>query len=112
MKWGLVILAAFFEVIWVVGLKHADSALTWTGTAIGIIVSFYLLMKATNSLPVGTVYAVFTGLGTAGTVLCEIILFHGEVKFAKLALIGVLLIGVIGLKLVTQDQPDKEGSKA
>jgi paired small multidrug resistance pump len=45
-------------------------------------------------------------------VLCEIILFHGEVKFAKLALIGVLLIGVIGLKLVTQDQPDKEGSKA
>lgn len=106
MKWGLVIFAAVFEVVWVTGLKHADSALAWSGTAAGIVISFYLLIKATSSLPVGTVYAVFTGLGTAGTVLCEIILFKEEVAPVKIVLIGVLLIGVIGLKLVTQDNPE------
>ncbi|ADV96320.1 multidrug efflux SMR transporter subunit YkkC [Bacillus subtilis] len=112
MKWGLVVLAAVFEVVWVIGLKHADSALTWSGTAIGIIFSFYLLMKATHSLPVGTVYAVFTGLGTAGTVLSEIVLFHEPVGWPKLLLIGVLLIGVIGLKLVTQDETEEKGGEA
>ncbi|MEW5068517.1 multidrug efflux SMR transporter subunit YkkC [Bacillus subtilis] len=112
MKWGLVVLAAVFEVVWVIGLKHADSALTWSGTAIGIIFSFYLLIKATHSLPVGTVYAVFTGLGTAGTVLSEIVLFHEPVGWSKLLLIGVLLIGVIGLKLVTQDETEEKGGEA
>ncbi|OBA09272.1 multidrug resistance protein SMR [Bacillus subtilis] len=112
MKWGLVVFAAVFEVVWVVGLKHADSVLTWGGTAVGIIVSFYLLMKATNSLPVGTVYAVFTGLGTAGTVLSEIILFHEPVGWPKFLLIGVLLIGVIGLKLVTPDESGEKGGEA
>ncbi|WP_339192431.1 multidrug efflux SMR transporter [Bacillus sp. FSL K6-1003] len=112
MKWGLVVMAAVFEVVWVVGLKHADSLLTWSGTAVGIIFSFYLLMKATSSLPVGTVYAVFTGLGTAGTVMSEMFLFHEPVGWPKLVLIGVLLIGVIGLKLVTQDEADEKGGEA
>ncbi|AUJ62057.1 multidrug efflux SMR transporter [Bacillus velezensis] len=112
MKWGLVVIAAVFEVVWVTGLKHADSALTWSGTITGIIISFYLLIKATDSLPVGTVYAVFTGLGTAGTVLSEILLFKEQADPAKIVLIGVLLIGVIGLKLVTQDKPETKEEKA
>ncbi len=112
MKWGLVVIAAVFEVVWVTGLKHADSALTWSGTITGIIISFYLLIKATDSLPVGTVYAVFTGLGTAGTVLSEILLFKEQADPVKIVLIGVLLIGVIGLKLVTQDKPETKEEKA
>ncbi|MEC1262431.1 multidrug efflux SMR transporter [Bacillus swezeyi] len=104
MRWGSVVLAALFEIFWVMGLKHADSAIEWIGTAIAVAASFYILVKAGEKLPVGTVYAVFTGLGTAGTVLCEIILFHEPADIAKLVLIGVLLSGVIGLKLVTNEE--------
>ena len=70
-----VFIAAFFEVLWVIGLKHADNFWTWTGTIIAIIISFYLMIMAGRKLPVGTVYAVFVGLGTAGTVLSEILFF-------------------------------------
>ncbi|KAA6453164.1 DMT family transporter [Bacillus swezeyi] len=104
MRWGSVVLAALFEIFWVMGLKHADSAIEWIGTAIAVAASFYILVKAGEKLPVGTVYAVFTGLGTAGTVLCEIILFHEPADVAKLVLIGILLSGVIGLKLVTIEE--------
>ena len=75
--WIKVFIAAFFEVFWVIGLKHADDFWTWTGTVIAIIISFYLMIMAGRKLPVGTVYAVFVGIGTAGTVFSEI-LFFGE----------------------------------
>ena len=106
--WVKVIIAAFFEVFWVIGLKHADDFWTWTGTVIAIIVSFYLMIMAGKKLPVGTVYAVFVGLGTAGTVFSDIVFFGEPFKIAKVILILVLLGGVIGLKLVTKDI-DKEG---
>ncbi|MEK5040430.1 DMT family transporter [Sporosarcina sp. FSL K6-3457] len=102
-NWMKVIIAAFFEVFWVIGLKHADDFWTWTGTVIAIIVSFYLMIMAGKELPVGTVYAVFVGLGTAGTVFSDIVFFDEPFKVAKVILILVLLAGVIGLKLVTKD---------
>ncbi|MCY8087125.1 multidrug efflux SMR transporter [Bacillus sonorensis] len=107
MRWGNVVLAALFEILWVVGLKHAGTAIEWIGTAFAVAASFYLLVKAGKNLPVGTVYAVFTGLGTAGTVLCEIILFNEPANLIKLLLIGVLLCGVIGLKLVTHEEKEE-----
>lgn len=107
-NWFKVVLAAFFEVFWVIGLKHADDFWTWTGTVIAIIVSFYLMIMAGKKVPVGTVYAVFVGLGTAGTVFSDIVFFGEPFKIAKVILILVLLGGVIGLKLVTKDI-DKEG---
>src|ERR1700740_112209 len=82
-QWLSVVIAAFFEVGWVIGLKHAGNALEWIGTAIAIFVSFYLLIKAGESLPVGTVYAVFVGLGTAGTVCADSLLFGEPWKLAK-----------------------------
>jgi paired small multidrug resistance pump len=102
--WLSVVIAAVFEVGWVIGLKHADSGLEWVGTAIAIFVSFYLMIKATRTLPVGTVYAVFVGLGTAGTVIAEILLFDAEVQALKMVLIALLLLGVIGLKLLSKDK--------
>lgn len=105
--WLSVVIAAFFEVSWVIGLKHADSALEWGGTLIAIIISFYLMIMAGRDLAVGTVYAVFVGLGTAGTVLAEIILFDAPVVFAKLALIVLLLSGAISLKMLS-NQKEKE----
>ena len=98
-----VFVGAVFEVGWVIGLKHAESLLEWSATIICIIVSFYLLIKAGESLPVGTVYAVFVGLGTTGTMLADIVLFGEALKIETIVLIVLLLAGVIGLKFVTPD---------
>ncbi len=106
--WIRVLVAAFFEVLWVIGLTHAEDLWTWLGTLISIYFSFYLLIRAGRDLPVGTVYAVFVGLGTAGTVISEIIFFDEPFHVGKLLLILILLAGVIGLKLVTEEN-DKNG---
>ena len=106
-NWIKVFVAAFFEVFWVIGLKHADGFWTWTGTVISIIISFYGMIMAGRKLPVGTVYAVFGGSGTAGTVLSEILFFGEPFKVEKALLILLLLAGVIGLKLVTKDKVQK-----
>lgn len=102
-NWMKVVIAAVFEVFWVIGLKHADGILEWSGTVLAIIVSFYMMIMAGKKLPVGTVYAVFVGLGTAGTVFSDIVFFGEPFKVVKVLLIGVLLAGVIGLKVVTPD---------
>ncbi|MDQ0230162.1 DMT family transporter [Metabacillus malikii] len=106
--WSAVIIGAIFEVLWVTGLKHSDDVLTWTGTIIAIIISFVLLIKATSTLPVGTAYAVFTGLGTTGTVILEMLVFGEPFKPIKIVLILILITGVVGLKLVT-GSPKEEG---
>ena len=105
--WIKVFIAAVFEVLWVIGLKHSDSLLDWTGTIVAIVISFYGLIMAGRKLPVGTVYAVFVGLGTAGTVFSEILFFGEPLKVEKILLVLVLLAGVIGLKLVTDEEPKK-----
>ncbi|KMY45836.1 multidrug resistance protein SMR [Bacillus sp. FJAT-27916] len=105
--WIQVFIAAVFEVLWVIGLKHADSLLDWGGTVAAIIISFSGLIMASRKLPVGTVYAVFVGLGTAGTMLSEVLFFGEPLKLEKVILVLILLAGVIGLKLVTDDEPKK-----
>ncbi|AJS58233.1 DMT family transporter [Paenibacillus sp. IHBB 10380] len=110
-NWIKVFVAAFFEVFWVIGLKHANDFWTWTGTVICIIISFYLMIMAGRKLPVGTVYAVFVGMGTAGTVLSEVLFFGESFVVSKILLILLLLAGVIGLKLVTKDKA-QEGAES
>ena len=109
--WFKVIVAAFFEVFWVIGLKHADSFGDWAITVSAIVISFSGMIMAGRKLPVGTVYAVFVGLGTAGTVFSEILFFGEPFEAKKVLLVGVLLTGVIGLKLVTKDTAS-EGSES
>ncbi|MCK1998825.1 multidrug efflux SMR transporter [Psychrobacillus psychrodurans] len=106
-EWTKVYIAALFEVLWVIGLKHADDFWTWTGTIIAIFISFYVMIMAGRKLPVGTVYAVFVGLGTAGTVFSEILFLGEPFRMEKILLILLLLAGVIGLKLVTKDKVQK-----
>ncbi|NIK75301.1 paired small multidrug resistance pump [Paenibacillus castaneae] len=108
--WLSVIIAALFEVGWVIGLKYANGILEWGATVIAIIVSFTLMILASRSIPVGTVYAVFVGLGTAGTVLAEIILFGTPVQIGKIVLIGILLLGVIGLKMLSKEKKREVGN--
>ncbi len=100
--WLSVIIASLFEVGWVIGLKHADGLAEWGATALAILVSFALMIRAARTLPAGTVYAVFVGLGTAGTVLADIVFFDAPIQIAKIAWIGVLLLGVVGLKLLSK----------
>jgi paired small multidrug resistance pump len=107
--WLMVVAAACFEVGWVIGLKHAENVWEWLGTAAAIFFSFYFMIRASRSLPVGTVYAVFVGLGTAGTVIAEIALFDAEIDAAKITLIALLIVGVIGLKLQSQEKKEGRG---
>ncbi|MDQ6418041.1 multidrug efflux SMR transporter [Paenibacillus sp. LHD-117] len=109
-NWLLVVLAACFEVVWVIGLKHADNMLEWSATVIAIGVSFGLLLYTSKKLPTSTVYAVFVGLGTAGSVVAEMLLFDVPFHWGKIALIALLLIGIIGLKTVTHER-DENGDQ-
>ncbi|MDC3412325.1 SMR family transporter [Aquibacillus sp. 3ASR75-11] len=106
--WFIVIIAGIFEIGWVIGLKHASNGLEWVGTVFAIFVSMYLLIIASKQLPVGTAYAVFTGIGTAGTTTLEIILFGAPFKLAKVLLIGLLLAGIIGLKTASYSEHKDE----
>jgi len=110
--WLKVVCGAVFEVMWVIGLKHASTPLAWIGTIIAIYISFHVIIVASRSLPVGTVYAVFVGLGTAGTVASEMLFFGEPFNLAKLLLVLLLLLGVVGLKLVTGNHEQTEGSEA
>ncbi|MFB9860526.1 DMT family transporter [Salinicoccus siamensis] len=103
-QWIKVFIASAFEVGWVIGLTHSTSWYHWLFTGIAIFVSFYLMINAGEYLPVGTVYAVFVGLGAFGTVLSEIILFGAPFLPLKITLISLILVGVIGLKIVTDDK--------
>ncbi|WP_186580595.1 DMT family transporter [Aquibacillus kalidii] len=103
--WSLVVLAAVFEVGWVSGLKHAESILEWSLTIGATVITFIILPITAKYLPIGTVYSVFAGLGTVGTVLVEMIFFEEPFNLLKVLLIGTLLIGVVGLKIVS-NQPE------
>lgn len=103
--WLLLILAGLFEVAWVVGLKYTDGftrLIPSLLTAVAVIVSMTLLGLAARSLPIGTAYAVWTGIGTVGAVLLGILLFGDSANSLRLACIALVLIGVIGLKLVSR----------
>lgn len=101
--WGRLFIAAFLEVFWVIGLAHASSFLTWTLTVILIVVSNYLMITVAQVLPAATVYAVFVGLGAGGTVIAELLFFGEPFSWMKILLISLLLVGVIGLKQMTDE---------
>ncbi len=107
MKWLKVILAGLVEIIWVTGFNNADSFISWLVTLIFIFLSFYLVIDTTKSLPVGTVYAFFVGIGAAGTVIVDMVFFNQPFTFIKLFLIILLILGIVGLKLSTNE--DVEG---
>ncbi|MBM7635052.1 DMT family transporter [Geomicrobium sediminis] len=110
-KWWLVIIAAFFEVGWATGLKYADSFGAWTLTVIAIVISFWLLVRAATSLPTSTVYAIFVALGTVGTVAVDLLFFSAPFNLWMLVFIALLLVGVIGLKVVTGSLDEEEEVK-
>ncbi|MDP2241239.1 MAG: quaternary ammonium compound efflux SMR transporter SugE [Burkholderiales bacterium] len=103
MAWTLLIVAGLFEVAWAIGLKYtAGFTKLWpsVGTLAAMVISVYLLALALKAIPVGTGYAVWTGVGAVGTAILGIILFGEAASLARLACIGLIISGIAGLKLV------------
>lgn len=111
MPWIYVLFAAIVEVFWVIGLKFSDSLIEWLGTVVAIIFSFYFIIKACEKLPSGTVYAVFTGSGAAVIALIDFTVFGEEFSISKALFIGLIIIGVIGIKLTTEQEPKRQSAR-
>ncbi|MCT8990882.1 quaternary ammonium compound efflux SMR transporter SugE [Chelativorans sp. SCAU2101] len=104
MAWIALFAAGLFEVGWAVGLKYTDGfTRPWPtlATVASMVISLGLLGVALKSLPLGTAYAVWTGIGTLGTVVLGILLFGESAEALRLACIGLILAGIVGLKLIT-----------
>jgi quaternary ammonium compound-resistance protein SugE len=103
MAWLMLAVAGLFEVGWAVGLKYsAGFTKLWPSAATGLamLMSIVLLGLAVRTLPIGTAYAVWTGIGTVGTVIWGIAAFGEPATALRLLCIGLICAGIIGLKLV------------
>ena len=104
MPWILLFVAGLFEIGWAIGLKYTHGfTRLWpsVGTALSMLVSVVLLGLAMRDLPVGTAYAVWTGIGAVGVAMLGIALLGESASPARLACIGLIVAGVIGLKLAS-----------
>lgn len=104
MAWLVLTVAGLLEIGWAVGLKYTEGftrlwPTVWTVAA--MIASMWLLGLAVRTLPLGTAYAVWTGIGTLGTALLAMALFGESAHPLRLLFIGMIVAGIIGLKLVT-----------
>ena len=104
MAWVYLAIAGVFEIIWAMGLKYSQGFTKLYPSLItlgGMIISFYLLSLATKTLPIGTAYAVWTGIGALGAVILGIILFRDPVSVSRIVFLCLILIGILGLKLTS-----------
>jgi len=102
--WLLLIAAGLLEVVWAIGLKYTEGFSRLVPSVITIaamIASVWLLAMALKSIPVGTGYAVWTGIGAVGTAILGIILFNEAVTAARIVCIGLIVAGIFGLKLAS-----------
>lgn len=104
MAWFLLFIAGLFEVGWAVGLKYTEGfsrLIPSVLTLASMTASVGMLALALKSLPMGTAYAVWTGIGAVGTAILGIILFNDPSNFARVACIGLIVAGIVGLKLAS-----------
>ncbi|TKS53733.1 quaternary ammonium compound efflux SMR transporter SugE [Luteimonas yindakuii] len=104
MHWTILFLAGLFEIVWAVGLKYTEGfTRLWptVGTLVAMGISFGLLAQAMKALPLGTAYAVWVGIGAVGTALVGIVLLGEPANPGRLVSIGLIVAGVVGLKLAT-----------
>ncbi|MDP2357675.1 MAG: quaternary ammonium compound efflux SMR transporter SugE [Beijerinckiaceae bacterium] len=104
MAWIYLLLAGLFEIVWAVGLKYTEGFTRLWPTVVtiaAIVVSMGLLGLAVKDLPIGTAYAIWTGIGAVGAAILGIVLFAEPATALRIASIGLIVAGVIGLKLAT-----------
>jgi quaternary ammonium compound-resistance protein SugE len=105
MPWFILFIAGLFEVVWAVGLKYTEG---WTKlwpsvfTVLAMVASFYLLSVALKAIPMGTAYAVWTGVGTIGTVIFGIIYFKEPTDILRMVCILLIITGIVGLRILAR----------
>ena len=104
MNWFILVVAGLFEVGWAIGLKYTNGfTRLWPtiGTVLAMVVSLWLLGIAMKSLPVGTSYAVWVGVGAVGTAIMGIVLLGEVANAGRLISLGLIIAGIVGLKIAT-----------
>ncbi len=104
MAWTLLVLAGLMEIGWAIGLKYTEGfSRLWPSifTAAAMLLSIVLLGMAVKSIPIGTAYAVWTGIGAVGTVILGIVLFHEPATALRLACVAMIVGGIVGLKIAS-----------
>ncbi|WP_335998600.1 quaternary ammonium compound efflux SMR transporter SugE [Halorientalis halophila] len=104
MSWYILILAGLFEIGWAIGLEYSDGfskPVPTIATGIALLVSMILLARAVRDLPIGTAYAVWTGIGAVGTATLGVVLFDEPATIARVAFISVIVVGIVGLHAVS-----------
>ena len=105
MAWIYLFIAGLFEVVWAIGLKYTNGFTKFwpsVGTVVAMIISFYFLSTAVKTIPIGTGYAVWTGIGAVGTALLGIILFGESKEIIRIFFILLIVIGIVGLKIFSK----------
>ncbi|WP_110114873.1 multidrug efflux SMR transporter [Bacillus sp. CGMCC 1.16541] len=111
MGWIYLIIAGMTEIIWALGLKYSNGFTETIPSAITIVfitISFFLFSKSLATIPIGTAYAVFTGIGAAGTAIIGMIFLNEGTSIGKVFFLTLMILGIIGLKLVSSDEPKTE----
>ncbi|TAK09527.1 MAG: quaternary ammonium compound efflux SMR transporter SugE [Candidatus Manganitrophaceae bacterium] len=104
MDWLFLLIAGFFEVAWAIGLKYTEGfTRLWPSvfTVVGMALSFLFLAQALKTIPVGTGYAVWTGIGATGTALLGILLFDEPRDVGRIVSLVLIVAGILGLKLTS-----------
>ena len=104
--WIMLLIAAGLEIIWAIGLKYSEGfTRLWPsiGTVVAMAASMYLLARAAKGLPIGTAYAVWTGIGAVGTAIVGMFLLNESREWARVVCIGLIILGVVGLKAFARE---------
>jgi quaternary ammonium compound-resistance protein SugE len=104
MAWVHLFIAGLFEVVWAISMKYSNGLTRlWptVATAVAMFISLFFLSQALKTLPVGTAYGVWTGIGAVGTAVLGIVLFGESREIARLLCIGLIIAGIVGLKIVS-----------
>ena len=105
MAWIYLFIAGLFEIGWAIGLKYTDGfTKLWPSviTITTMILSFYFLSSAVKTIPIGTAYAIWTGIGAVGTAILGIILFGESKEIIRIMFIMLIVIGIVGLKIFSK----------
>lgn len=104
MSWYTLLAAGLFEIAWAIGLEYSDGLskpVPTVATGIALVISMVLLARAVEDLPIGTAYAVWTGIGAVGTASLGIVLFDEPATLLRLGFVGLIVVGIVGLNLVS-----------
>jgi quaternary ammonium compound-resistance protein SugE len=104
--WVMLLIAAGLEIFWAIGLKYTEGFTrlrSSVGTILAMAASMYLLARAATGLPIGTAYAVWTGIGAVGTAIIGMLLLNESRDWVRMVCIGLIILGIIGLKVFVSE---------